>query len=145
MEIEWIDINLPWKLSANPVYPEYPNLDERLNSFFGLPNKEVPDDKTAKRINELLADNPNLFNDWYDAQPEVIEYKKECLRIKNEHDQKSFHGSKLNKPGTLIELEGGTIELIGSINAAGGRCNDCMAFEESVIVKRYAVIYKLED
>lgn len=78
---------------------------------------------------------------WTDQQPEWKTYqqdKEDFLKIEK---QKSFSGRGLAKPGTIIEMEDGSIELIGSINAAAGQCNDCQAFDNDAIVTRYAVVY----
>lgn len=81
---------------------------------------------------------------WSDVQPEVIEFKK-ALEIYNKKEgAKSFSGRGLAVPGTLIELEDGSIEFIGSINSSGGTCNDCRAFDDDVIIKRYAVVFEFE-
>jgi hypothetical protein len=61
-----------------------------------------------------------------------------------ETDKKSFCGRELNKPGTLVELEDGTIHLIGTINKHRGTCDDCVAFDENVIIKRYATVIELD-
>ena len=54
----------------------------------------------------------------------------------------SFTGKKLNQPGTLIEIESGEQFLIGDINDLGGECDDCMAFPNKTIIKRYKVVWE---
>ena len=54
----------------------------------------------------------------------------------------SFCGKKLNKPGTLIEMENGDVHLIGTINKEGGVCDDCMDFHNNSIVARYKIVWK---
>lgn len=52
----------------------------------------------------------------------------------------SFEGKELNKPGTLIETDCG-IFLIGHINPVRGECDDCPAFDNETVVKRYRIIW----
>ncbi len=78
---------------------------------------------------------------WEAFQPEVIEYHKKYNEFSILEKSKSFRGLKLNKPGTLIELENGSIELIGSINTSAGVCDDCTSFDGGTIITRYAVVY----
>lgn len=52
-----------------------------------------------------------------------------------------FTSDKLNKAGTIIELDDGETLLIGTINRCSGTCNCCayLAYSTSLIVK-YGVI-----
>lgn len=59
----------------------------------------------------------------------------------------SFNSEGLNKSGTLIEVEeNGSLRLylIGDINELGGTCDDCAAFTNDTIVKRYKVLLEHE-
>lgn len=89
------------------------------------------------------------YDQWLEQQPEFIEWAEEYdraeMEFKNKQKQLSFCGRGLNKPGTLIEVViGGKTEtfLIGDVNCLGGVCDDCMMFDRSVIVKRYAVVWE---
>ena len=79
---------------------------------------------------------------WSDEQPEWKAHSKAIEEYNALQDLKSFSGRKLNQPGTIIELENGQIELIGSINRSTGVCNDCPAFDDDSIVKKYAVVFQ---
>lgn len=81
------------------------------------------------------------INTWIESQPVWLEYQVRHKAFVDEQKQKSFTGRGLAMPGTLVEMEDGSIEMIGSINTSGGVCNDCMAFDDNMIVKRYAVVY----
>ena len=55
----------------------------------------------------------------------------------------SFHKRKLNKTGTLVEItikDKPQVFLIGDINPLRGVCDDCVAFNNDVIVKRYRIL-----
>lgn len=100
-------------------------------------------DKAVRDVRFHRTLSPKYYK-WLEQQPEYQAWdKRESAAYERawiEHKQKSFCGRGLNVPGTLIELEDGSIHLIGSINTNGGVCSDCVAFDESMIVKRYAVI-----
>lgn len=81
------------------------------------------------------------INHWAMEQPVWKAHAKAVEEFSAQEKQKSFSGRGLARPGTLIEMEDGSIEFIGSINSAGGCCNDCPAFEDTLIVKRYALVY----
>ena len=57
-------------------------------------------------------------------------------------EEDSFCERKLNKPGTLIEIEDGSQYLIGHINVVAGVCDDCVEFERDMIVVRYKVVWE---
>lgn len=82
---------------------------------------------------------------WKATQPEYIAWGERAettyRKAKEECNLKSFSGRGLANPGTLIEIEDGSIHLIGSINENRGVCDDCPAFDRSTIVLRYAKIY----
>lgn len=48
---------------------------------------------------------------------------------------------KLRRPGVLIEMDDGSIYLIGDVNEKGGRC-ECCGLRDEEIIKRYKVVYK---
>jgi hypothetical protein len=109
--------------------------------------------KKNKEIKVVLTflDFRRKYEEWEEKQPEIIKHKEECKRIYTENkilsDKMSFTGQKLNKAGTLIEIEiDGKIQqhLIGHINQLCGVCNDCKAFDDKTIVKRYKVIWAPE-
>jgi hypothetical protein len=89
-----------------------------------------------------------LVNEWWEIQPEYIKWIADCqeLRDKEMADAKllSFVGAGLNVPGTMIEVETEPDKtsqfLIGDINTLRGVCDDCTAFDDNAIVKRYKVI-----
>lgn len=78
---------------------------------------------------------------WSDEQPEWKDYICSIKKYNDLKHLKSFCGRNLDQPGTIIELENGQIELIGSINRSAGVCNDCKVFDDDSIVKRYAVVF----
>ncbi len=89
------------------------------------------------------------YNNWYDIQPESVEYAKIKSELNKKYDEEesklSFSKSKFNVPGVLIEVEkDGKIfqYLIGDINISGGVCDDCMAFDREDIVKRCKIVWK---
>lgn len=119
-----------------------------------LPEGSFASEEIREQMKEKYQDNPDVIlvlnhfdlddriNEWYDEQPEVLAFNKLNKIYEDKLDEKSFTGRKLNKPGTLIELADGAIHLIGSINSAAGVCDDCRAFTNDTIVKRYKVIYE---
>lgn len=102
------------------------------------------DEPSVIAKNELKKFN-TITNDWESSQPEIIEYQKRYNELKQIEDQQSFVGRGLNKPGTLIELQDGKREFIGTINTLRGVCDDCTPFENNAIIKRYAVIVDLTN
>ena len=191
MDIEWIEINLPYALTTQMFrFERAPTLDDKVRAQFGVTNTELEDridaldsevqweaytqarclmeqhdhdavkaleafQKTrpteepllriAQGIHDTLLRNQILH--WWHQQPEVKQWDAD--RIQAERDWRAAHQTfcdlDLNQPGTLIELEDGTRHLIGSINAVQGVCDDCVAFESTTIVKRYAVLTTPED
>ena len=57
----------------------------------------------------------------------------------------NFTDRGLNQSGTLIEIESGEQFLIGDINDVGGICNDCRAFPDRAVVKRYKIVWKRKE
>lgn len=109
--------------------------------------------KHNKNIKKVLDyyDFKNRYEIWLEQQPEWVAYLEECNKIDEEYDNKiksmSFVGLGLNQPGTLIEIDENGVStqyLIGDINKLRGVCDDCVAFRESAIVKRYKVIWREE-
>jgi hypothetical protein len=99
----------------------------------------------TKKFKPLLDLNNflNDYEDWLDKQPEIISWNKGCddayLNARVKEKGLSFCGKGLNKPGTMVEVDGKKY-LIGDINANRGVCDDCAAFTSDSIVKRYKVI-----
>jgi hypothetical protein len=58
----------------------------------------------------------------------------------NEED--SFSKRKLDKPGILIQIETGEEFLIGDINKNRGICDDCAEFDNTMLVVKYAIVFK---
>jgi hypothetical protein len=81
------------------------------------------------------------INKFSETIPELIDYNQQYNDFKIKENRLSFCGQKLNVCGTIIELDDGTLELLGSINCLGGVCDDC-SFEGGII-KRYARIIEL--
>jgi len=157
MKINWIESNLPYDgnyFDCMETEPEMPDLSEREKEVFGITWKEAndtmfePSFNGTELVNEELLDKWNewedKYNEWEKQQPEIIEWQKKKDQHNKEFDSRSFQGRGLNKPGTLIELEDGTIHLIGTINKHRGVCDDCTAFDIKTVVKRYAVLFDLE-
>ena len=89
------------------------------------------------------------YNDWLNQQPEMKKWNDDVALLREEYKvrivSKSFSGLGLNKPGVLIEIECGNKTeqyLIGDINCIRGVCDDCVAFEKDVIVKRYKIVWE---
>jgi len=51
-----------------------------------------------------------------------------------------FWRSGFNKPGTIVETEGGLRLLIGDINTNAGRCDCCAEFSSNPIIKQYLIL-----
>ena len=84
----------------------------------------------------------NKMCKWGEEQPEWKAWQKAREEFEAEENKKSFTGRKLNVPGTIVEMEDGSIEFIGTMNVIAGVCNDCVAFErDDLLVKRYALVY----
>lgn len=97
-------------------------------------------DHPAVKAREAHIEYSVKYNQWYNSQPEVIEFNKKCDEHLDMIADKSFAGRGLARPGTLIELEDGTVEMIGSINTFRGISDTYTAFDGDRIVKRYAVV-----
>jgi len=82
------------------------------------------------------------YDEWYQDQPEVIEYFEEYDKEMEVQESMTFTGQRLNQPGVLIETEDGAQFLIGEINPHAGVCDDCTAFDGDTVVKRYKVIFE---
>lgn len=127
------------------------------------PNYDIHSDESEKLVNEMMLAKKDdlrlqaaieylkiekIYHQWYNEQLEIIEYYAEINKIRTAREEeikgKSFVGLGLNKAGTLIEVENeGNLSqyLVGDININAGVCNDCPAFEDSAIVKRYKVVW----
>jgi hypothetical protein len=55
---------------------------------------------------------------------------------------KDFQDEGLNQPGAVIELEDGTVYLIGDINMNGGLCDCCRGIKHNHLVVRYRATYE---
>lgn len=87
------------------------------------------------------------IDNFTDTIPEVIRWKGDCSEHRKKRDElkkkNSFSYSALCRPGVLIEVENNkTISkyLIGDINSSGGKCDDCMAFNEDAMVLRAKIL-----
>lgn len=93
------------------------------------------------------------ISDWEDSHPDNIAVAQRNALIHEEFKKwqgtVSFTYNKLCQPGTLLECEstdGKTFQLlIGSINRAGGICNDCRGIQDDTIVKRCLVVWSPEN
>ncbi len=158
MEINWIEINLPFTYHSYEYieYPIFPVLTDREIEVFGQScedSKKYLLSLIDQADNDLISENEiayyaikhKEFNDkldvWYEEQPEIKKYYEKYDAFVELQKQRSFSGLGLARPGTLIELEDGTIELLGSTNCSAGVCNDCLGFETDSIIKRYAVVF----
>lgn len=128
-------------LDESPDLEGQPFYDEVKKRLLSLNNDSV---------NKVLAyrDFRNKVKQWEEEQPEIIKWYDLVDKLETEHQEKmkplSFCGLGLNNPGTLIEVEHDNKiheYLIGDINANRGVCDDCTAFENNAIVKRYMVIW----
>ncbi len=140
VKFEEIHCDITEKLLADGFNDENIN-EERRKRLLALNDKD---------INKVLEfqDIKYRYDDWYDNQPEVIEYnqkyEKRIDEKQKEEEKLSFCGMGLNKAGTLIEVEldGKTqVLLIGHINNLRGVCDDCTMFEPNTIVKRYKIVW----
>jgi len=104
----------------------------------------------AKLINRYCDewDRYYEYEEWLAKQPKYIEWQAaydKALDAHNEQKPKTFSSMGLVRPGVLIEVENGgetSQYLIGDINTNRGVCDDCTAFGDDAIVKRYKVIWK---
>jgi len=74
---------------------------------------------------------------WKDDHPQTKAWHKAHTAHYRKPLPDSFCARGLNKPGTRIETEEGTVYWIGDINTNKGVCDDCTAFENDVVVVRY--------
>jgi len=107
-----------------------------------------------KDIQAVLSYNKfrDEYEDWISEQPVTKKWEAKADELERQRDEKiktmSFCGLGLNKPGVLIEVEnGGELQqyLLGDINCNRGICDDCVAFGQETIVKRYKIVWKKED
>lgn len=85
------------------------------------------------------------WDEWYNSQPEMLQWFEDNKVRRQEDNKKSFSGLGLNVPGTLIEIEndGGLKQyLIGDINTSRGVCDDCCEFDRDTIIKRYKIVWR---
>ena len=137
-------------------------LDEEVSFESRNSVSDLIEDKTKEEIEVLIETNllvakvlcnkknRKQMNDWLYDQPEAIAWNERAdrrnIERKNIEATISFCGAKLNKSGTLIEVEedGKFVKyLIGNINESGGLCDDCH-IPDDVIVKRYKIVYEKE-
>lgn len=115
----------------------YQNVTKLKNDFW-----EIHAQDTCVIARDAYIELRDKICEWSDEQPEWKAWQKVRAEFIAEEEKKSFTGRKLNVPGTIVEMEDGSIEFIGSMNAIAGVCNDCVAFErDNLIVKRYALVY----
>lgn len=145
MNLNWIEINLPWQTSYSS--PEYPDTSSYEKEKFGYSIKELD----QKYGNEYSSGEYWRLHDvvakWLEENPpkELLDYYDQDDKMQKENSLKCFCGLGLNNPGTLIELENGKLHLIGTINTNTGLCDDCSAFDNSTIIKRYAVVFDFKE
>ena len=105
-------------------------------------------------VNKVIAwfDFKDKYREWVSVQPEVIKWQDKYNKLIDAEEQRiaqlSFCGRGLNNPGTLIEVEiNGELKqfLVGDINCLRGVCDDCTAFDNETIVKRYMVVWSKGD
>lgn len=89
------------------------------------------------------------LDDWINEHPATQMAIEKWNAAQELEKQKSFCGRKLNRPGTLIEVQTNDDQgeptvsrfLIGNLNPGNGCCGCCSLLADSDIVLRYAVIY----
>ncbi len=164
MQVNWIEINLPFYISDPLLHSSffsqnpYPDLTEKIKEKFGQTAQE-----SAQSISSILIDP--IFNEeeskfyldkhrefvfklasWELEHPEVKEWDRKRKLFVAELESKSFCGRQLNKPGTLIELDNDGIYLLGTHDFFGGvSSGDIDDIPDSAIVKRYAVVFDYES
>ncbi len=126
------------------IYEESSALPYEEQEKFKKEKFEELKNSSAERARQEYANLRNKITDWADQQPEWIEFKAKNKEISEEQNKLSFSRS-LAKPGVLIQLSDNSIHLLGSVNLLGGACDDCMGFDDSLTVVRYANIVSLED
>jgi len=165
---EWIKCGLPWKgylFEGRDIIPV--SFDDKVRKKFGRTQEEYFEQEKIlacyEKYNKIWEGKP-----WIKANrhlqeetimkrhidvPEVarvLKYAKFRKKVRKwvfnhkEYNKKSFCELKLNKTGTLVEIQFKNSEtktyLIGDINKLGGVCDDCTEFDENSIVKRYKTI-----
>jgi len=146
--LKWIDYNKQY-YQLQPMYfthpwDEFSTLEETLvpklnedrkKKFSEEQLKEIDSEKTKFNFdNEMVNQYYDWHNDWLTKQPEYKKLVKQTAANEKEWDKKekqrckvdTFCGEKLNKPGTLIELDNGKYYLIGNVIPSG-----CMKEGES--------------
>jgi hypothetical protein len=127
--------------------------DEAYKEYLDAPYTGSEDNKALKKYRKF-TDKFNKWEEEYNKLPNIKKYIEKYNKLYNEYlekkkifeeeiNQNSFSGRGLNKAGTLIETEDGKQYLIGHINELSGICDDCREFENSTIIKRYAIVYIL--
>jgi hypothetical protein len=145
--INWIDCGLPVFVSYDPelAFPDTlkkekekfgMTFNEYIEKYHPLYNKKMDKEKWQKIYKEYYS--------WIESLPEIIDYHNKHKIKEKELKNKSFCGKGLNKVGTLVELEDGSIHLIGSLDTNLG--DDCRRLlPVDTIVKRYAVVFDMEN
>ena len=140
---------------AKVNWEEIMSLDYRMDIGLEDSSWDEKERKKSEKFKELQDTNTNVkvmleyktfeekYEEWWEKQPEIKSWIVECDSIEKEFERTKdgFCDRGLNKPGTLIELDNGKFHLIGSINSNRGICDDCVAFDNSTIVKRYRRIW----
>ena len=106
-----------------------------------------PDCAAVQRVLAYRRLNRRI-RQWEDAHPLMVAHRQAVAAQQAEMNLRSFSGRKLNRPGTLIEVEeDGKVEtyLIGHVNTNRGVCDDCTMFGPQAIVRRYAVVWVQEE
>ena len=99
----------------------------------------------AHEIKRAIDDKSEVYYNWLEVHPTYLAWAREEKTNKENYQYFTFCGLKLNKPGVLIQLESGKIELIGTINNEGGLCNCCAGISDNDVVVRYAQIANLDE
>lgn len=171
--IDWIDVNLPWRVEVQREVPPYPQeaVDKVVFAEFGFTKEQLFEEFQAKHNVEAWGaryDSEQPERDEADALyakvqrinefvesadiPELDAWGAESQRVhaeeKAERERTSFRFSELNRPGVLIEVQhNDKVErfLLGNINCNAGVCDDCMAFDDDAIVLRAKVLIQEDD
>lgn len=140
---------------AKVNWQEIMNLEFKIDTEFKDLSWDEKEGKKSERFENLQNTNVNVkamleykifeekYEEWWEKQPEAESWIAECDSIEEEFERTKdgFCNRDLNKPGTLVELDDGKLYLIGDINGNRGVCDDCVAFDNSAIVKRYKRIW----
>ncbi len=97
-----------------------------------------------EKLNPALIEYRNKCEErdvWEKSQPEFLAWKEELAAFREKEKEMSFVGRGLAKPGTLVELSDGKIELLGTMNCIGGGCDHCSLVSRETIIKRYKIAY----